>query len=246
MLWRACDDRNLDCAQDLIPLHQDQATALLHKHLSQTPPWAPAVNRLDFAMAFDPIAAAEDAGAGPVSYLDPSVWDRTMKIITLDVAPFVRGIVAYDNQLQQQRLRLSSLVSQGGVGGAKKRMRTTRAAYSAMEGGQRSTTRAERWFKADLNPFLVSSTAPRGCVADLPVMLGQDPGSSSTTTTCDCPGTDRGSSEDEDAEPRLLPCLGKAGASGKRRAGRSRPLRTVVNESSDVDPARDSGDELAA
>ncbi|KAL8402075.1 hypothetical protein RB596_008729 [Gaeumannomyces avenae] len=240
LLWRGCDERNLDCAQYLAPLHQDQATALLHKQITQTPPSAPAVNRLDFAMAFDPIAATDEGGAGPVSYLDPSVWDRTMKVITLDVAPFVRGIVAYDNHLQQQRLRLGSLMSQGGVGGPKKRMRTTRAAYSAMEGGQRSTTRAERWFKADLNPFLVGSTAPRGCVAEA-ATLGQGPGSAS-----DCPAMDRGSSEDEEEECRPLPCPGKAGGGGKRRAGRRRPLGTVVNESSDVEPARESDDELAA
>ena len=48
-------------------------------------------------------------------------------------------------------------MSQGGSKKAK-RMRTTRAAYSAMEGGQRSTTRAERWFKADINTHLVMAT----------------------------------------------------------------------------------------
>jgi len=71
--------------------------------------------------------------------------------------------------LQKQRLKLSSLVSQGGTksDGGKKRMRTTRAALSALEGGSRSTTRAEKWFKADLNPHLVMKTAGEGWAGGL-------------------------------------------------------------------------------
>jgi hypothetical protein len=41
-------------------------------------------------------------------------------------------------------------------------MRTTRAALSALEGGSRSTTRGERWFKADISPYLVAKTAGEG------------------------------------------------------------------------------------
>lgn len=55
-------------------------------------------------------------------------------------------------------------------GGKAKRIRTTRAAYSAMEGGQRSTTRAERWFKANINSHMVLATGgkdwPRACGED--------------------------------------------------------------------------------
>lgn len=41
-------------------------------------------------------------------------------------------------------------------------MRTTRAALSALEGGTRSATRGERWFKAEMNPYLVAKTAGKG------------------------------------------------------------------------------------
>ncbi|TLS30499.1 hypothetical protein PpBr36_03422 [Pyricularia pennisetigena] len=154
---------------ELAPLEEDQVIPAIRDHLSGPSLATPAVNRLDFAIAFDPIAVSEEAAsAGPSSHLDPSVWDRTMKIITLDVAPFVRGIVAFDNHLHQQRMKLSNLMSQGGAG-PKKRMRNTRAAYSAMEGGQRSTTRAEKWFKADINPYFVKATAPRGCADLVPI-----------------------------------------------------------------------------
>lgn len=93
-----------------------------------------------------------------------------MEPITLDVAPYVRSIVAYDSVLQQQRLKLSNLMSEGGRGSeGAKRMRTTRAALSAMEGGSRSTTRAEKWFKADINPYLVMRTGGSDWVEPLQV-----------------------------------------------------------------------------
>jgi DNA polymerase III delta prime subunit len=114
--------------------------------------------RLDFAHAFDPIAAPE--GSLPAAHLDPSVFDRNLAPIVLDVAPYVRSIVAYEARLARQRLKLSNLVSEGGRG--PKRMRTTRAALSALEGGARSATRKERWFKADLNSMLVAKTAGTG------------------------------------------------------------------------------------
>ncbi|KAH7308025.1 hypothetical protein B0I35DRAFT_483319 [Stachybotrys elegans] len=109
--------------------------------------------RYDIALAFDPIAVS--AKATPATYLDPSVFDQTMRLIVLDVAPWVRGIVAYDNKLMAERLRLSNLLSEGGK---RKRMRTTRAAYSALEGGERSTTRRERYFGDVLNTGFVMRT----------------------------------------------------------------------------------------
>lgn len=111
------------------------------------------LTRYDLAVAFDPIAVAPKAL--PTSHLDPSVFDRTMKLIIVDVAPMVRSIVAYESQLMQDRMRLSNLLSDGGK---RKRMRTTRSAYSAMEGGERRTTRRERYFGDCLNTVDVLRT----------------------------------------------------------------------------------------
>ncbi|PHH70503.1 hypothetical protein CDD82_7082 [Ophiocordyceps australis] len=111
------------------------------------------VTRQTLSEAFDSIAAA--AKGQPTTHLDPSVFDRPMKPIVLDVAPWMRAIVAYEKQLMQQRLRLSSLL---GAGGTKKRMRTTRSAYSALEGGDRRKTRGERYFGSLLNGSLVMRT----------------------------------------------------------------------------------------
>jgi hypothetical protein len=147
----------------LRPLDEAQAIEHLQTSFTSTLPEASAINRMDFALAFDPIATPDTSSPQPVSFLDPSVFDRTLKLIALDVAPYVRGIVAYDSKLQEQRLKLSSLVSEGGrrTQGAK-RMRTTRSALSALEGGSRTTTRGEKWFKANINPYLVAKTAGKG------------------------------------------------------------------------------------
>lgn len=122
------------------------------------------LTRYDIALAFDPLATSDKA---PASHLDPSVFDRPMKPIVLDVAPFVRSIVAFDNKLMQERAKLSTLLSEGGSGGGgargRKRMRTTRAAYSALEGGERKTTRRERYFDGIATGFVLR-TAGEGWV----------------------------------------------------------------------------------
>ncbi|SPQ26193.1 72b880a0-2789-4716-ad25-c2cf367ee977 [Thermothielavioides terrestris] len=93
----------------LPPLDETTAINLLQTSFKSTPPGTPVISRIDFAFAFDPIAAAPGASLQPASYLEPSVFDRTLKLIALDVAPFVRGIVSYEAQLQKQRLKLSNL-----------------------------------------------------------------------------------------------------------------------------------------
>ncbi|PHH69852.1 hypothetical protein CDD80_6454 [Ophiocordyceps camponoti-rufipedis] len=99
------------------------------------------LTRQDLSLAFDPIAASPKVQAA--SHLEPSVFDRTLRLIVLDVAPWIRSIMAYEARLMRDRAKLSSLLSQGG---SLKRRRTTRAAYSALEGGERRTTRRERYF----------------------------------------------------------------------------------------------------
>ncbi|KAK3380471.1 hypothetical protein B0T24DRAFT_615547 [Lasiosphaeria ovina] len=150
-------------ATELAPLNESQAVDSIQASFNSALPRTPAIARIDFAMAFDVIAAPDVAPLQPSSYLEPSVFDRTFELIVLDVAPYVRGIVDYDSYLQKQRLKLSTLLSEGGRGSrGSKRMRTTRSALSALEGGSRSTTRGEKWFKADINPILVTKTAGTG------------------------------------------------------------------------------------
>ncbi|WYZ39738.1 hypothetical protein EsH8_IV_000079 [Colletotrichum jinshuiense] len=114
------------------------------------------ITRYDMSMAFDPIAVSEKASATISTSLEPSVFDRTMRMITLEVAPYVRGIVCYDHRLLQGRMQRSGLLSEGGRPG--KRMRSTRSALSALEGVARGNTRNESYFSAELSTPLVMWT----------------------------------------------------------------------------------------
>ncbi|CZT40645.1 related to ELG1 Protein required for S phase progression and telomere homeostasis, forms an alternative replication factor C complex important for DNA replication and genome integrity [Rhynchosporium secalis] len=112
------------------------------------------IDRFDLSLAFDPISSIEKYVWS--TSLEASSFDRTMTLIVEDLAPYVRSIVAYDARLQQDRLRLSNLLSEGGRKG--KRMRTTRAAMSALEGGVRTSTRRDKYFTAALNTSWVLRT----------------------------------------------------------------------------------------
>lgn len=119
------------------------------------------LSRPDFSTAFDLLAALPDQTLPERTsfYLIPSSFDRTFSVITTDLAPYVRSIVAHEQILEAQRVRLSSLLSAGGNG---KRARTTRASRVALEGGVRETKRRDRWFDKHLNFELVMGTAGKG------------------------------------------------------------------------------------
>ena len=141
-----------------------------------------ALARIDIAEAFDPIAVKDTAAYAATSSLEPSVFDRSMRPVMVDVAPYVRGIVAHDERQKKKRLTLGTFLSEAAASpsagvssdgelsegplsasrGSRKRMRTTRTAMSALEGGSRSAARSGNWFTADVNPLLVMHTAGQG------------------------------------------------------------------------------------
>ncbi|KAI9721164.1 MAG: hypothetical protein M1828_005271 [Chrysothrix sp. TS-e1954] len=73
--------------------------------------------------------------------------DSTIPHLAIDIAPYARAICSHDLALEEQR----SILSSSQDGRQSKRLRKTRAARSALEGGQRSNTRRERWFPKTLN-----------------------------------------------------------------------------------------------
>ncbi|KPM35023.1 hypothetical protein AK830_g11552 [Neonectria ditissima] len=150
-LFRATHALGPESNSILGPATEKQAVSVLAASFDHS---STQLSRLDFAFAFDPIAVSEKATTS--THLDPSVFDRTLKVIVVDVAPWVRGIVEFDHQLMLERLKLSNLLSEGGK---RKRMRTTRSAYSALEGGERKATRRERYFGDSLNAEFVRRTA---------------------------------------------------------------------------------------
>ncbi|KAF7189122.1 ATPase family AAA domain-containing protein 5 [Pseudocercospora fuligena] len=135
--------------------------------------------------------ACFDAISSPaeISLMNPglqqSAFDGPLNTITQDLAPYVRSIVQYDQALEEQRERLNLLT---GDGRQAKRARTTRAARSALEGSQRSTTRRERWFTKDLDVQAVLNTAGR----DWPKLENLAPtslGEGSATEGADAPAS---------------------------------------------------------
>ena len=106
----------------------------------------PNLTRQDLS-CFDCIAAREDypSYSGGIGFV-PSVFDGTFGPIIIDVIPFVRSILHYE---EQRNLMTPALM--GDEGHRTKRARTTRAARSAIEGGERANTRRERWFPKELD-----------------------------------------------------------------------------------------------
>lgn len=157
------------------------------------------LTRQDLSLAFDPISEPEKTYVWSNVLLEASVFDRTMTIITTDLAPYVRSIVSYDGKLQEERSRMSNLLSEGGRKG--KRMRMTRSAISALEGGARSTTRRDRYFGHALNPYLVLKT---GMPSWLEVVPPDADGAVIASTALSTGDSDLSKIESEDGQDDLV------------------------------------------
>ncbi|KAK6381243.1 hypothetical protein LTS17_004300 [Exophiala oligosperma] len=80
----------------------------------------------------------------------PSLDNAAQSVVT-DVAPYVRNIVSHEQRLEQIRHELNG-------GSQVKRQRKTRAARAALEGGNKGTTRRDRWFPDGLDFSAVLAT----------------------------------------------------------------------------------------
>ncbi|KAL9105758.1 MAG: hypothetical protein Q9227_009106 [Pyrenula ochraceoflavens] len=92
-------------------------------------------------------------------WMSPTL-DRSASLLAVDVAPFIRSIVAFDVRLEQQRSQMDNLSRSSTISG--KKARTTRASRAALEGGNKANTRKERWFSKSLDIDKVLSTAGPG------------------------------------------------------------------------------------
>lgn len=109
-----------------LPLNPSGLTTAILAHKSNE--WTHhSLSWADFSGAFDPLAEPPSSGITQSSssgLLTASSFDRTLRIVVEDLAPYIRSIVAHDLRLEADRLRLSNLLSEGG---RNKRIRTTRA-----------------------------------------------------------------------------------------------------------------------
>jgi sorting nexin-8 len=112
------------------------------------------LTRDDLARVFEPMTAEKPTFPPALGRLAPSLEGPT-SIIAIDIAPYIRSIVAFDRRLEQQREILT-----GGLQG--KRVRKTRAARAALEGGSKANTRREKWFSENTDFDKVMQTAGEG------------------------------------------------------------------------------------
>ena len=138
----------------------DQETiiqTMIQKH-RRTQVYQPTISKI-MASAFDPLSEPSKTSLlsrGPciTSFHNP------ISTIAQDVAPYIRSIVSSDIRLEEQRLQLSNLLDERGR--RSKRPRTTRASRAALEGGNKSNTRRERWFPKNTNFATVLITGGKG------------------------------------------------------------------------------------
>ncbi len=144
-----------DVQHSVAPLTKDSCINMIRDNAQRLREQYP-VTRSSLSVAFNPISFSPKAlSKGP--YI--SSFDNTEAVIVEEVAPYVRSIVSYDMRLEEQRLQLDSLLSEGVRNG--KRIRTTRASRAALEGGSKANTRRERWFPGSINFPMILRTG--GC-----------------------------------------------------------------------------------
>lgn len=135
------DGESLQAARVLAKASQQKASCLSKKN--------------QFLEAFEPIMRADYVFPAPTGRLAPS-FENGIAPISEDLGPYIRAIMAFDLRLEQHRLKLSGLLSQGADG--TKKVRRTRASRAALEGGDKAFTRKERWFDTDANPSRILAT----------------------------------------------------------------------------------------
>ena len=103
--------------------------------------------------AFGSLARSTSASLGVPKGPQISAFDGPLSVVAAELAPYVRGIVAYDLRLEEKRHQLNSLFS--GPSQEGRRARTTRSSRAALEGGQKAHTRRERWFPKNTSSDLI-------------------------------------------------------------------------------------------
>lgn len=105
----------------------------------------------NYISAFEPIMQSSDS----ILVHAASSFESDVAGVVQDISPYIRSIMAFDLRLERYRLQLSGIMSEGP---RNKRVRTTRASRAALEGGNKSSTRRERWFSQDANPKQILAT----------------------------------------------------------------------------------------
>lgn len=118
----------------------------------------PIFSYIDYFDALEPLMQARHLYPPQTGRLAP-LFENCVPVIAEDIAPYIRAIMAYDLRLERYRDALNGIMSQGST---KRKTRTTKASRAALEGGNKSDTRRERWFTTDVNPNRILATGFKG------------------------------------------------------------------------------------
>ncbi|KAJ5371345.1 uncharacterized protein N7496_007437 [Penicillium cataractarum] len=110
-----------------------------------------------FRKVFEPIMRTSYSASLSTGRPAPS-FENGLAPITEDIAPYVRAIMVFDGRLKQYRDNLFAAWSQEQGRTGEKQMRKTRASRAALEGGNKASTRRERWFPDDTNYYGIQRT----------------------------------------------------------------------------------------
>ena len=126
------------------PLSQQSIMRIIPELIKEERHSSQKITKSNLPTSFEPLARSSNAVIGASRGTQITSLDGPASVIATDLAPYVRSIVSYDLRLEEQRRKLSDLLSQPGRDGMK--TRTTRASRAALEGGHKAFARRERWF----------------------------------------------------------------------------------------------------
>ncbi|EXJ55507.1 hypothetical protein A1O7_08435 [Cladophialophora yegresii CBS 114405] len=120
-----------------------QRHEVVRLYLNQLPSSRSQLTRTTISATLDPLLEESRIGLPTgLGRKSPSLDNPSAVSVITEVAPYIRSIVSHDKHLEQLRNELHSVSQTGST----KRQRRTRASRAAMEGGDKGTTRRDKWF----------------------------------------------------------------------------------------------------
>ncbi|KIW64027.1 hypothetical protein PV04_08988 [Phialophora macrospora] len=160
-------------SRDVLPVSRGDVVRLYLNKLNSS---KTSLTRTEVAATLNPLLEESRIGLPTgLGRKSPSLDNPSALSVTTEVAPYIRSIVSHDQHLEQLRSALHYVSHTGPT----KRQRRTRASRAAMEGGDKGTTRRDKWFPEELDWNAVLGTGnnwPMARDGDSPTTRGEEEG----------------------------------------------------------------------
>jgi DNA polymerase III delta prime subunit len=188
-------------SRDTLPAPRDEVVRLyLNKLHSSNASLTPATISATLSPLLEESRIGLPTGLGRKS---PSLDNPSALSVVTEVAPYIRSIVSHDQHLERLRNAMHNVSQTGST----KRQRRTRASRAAMEGGNKGTTRRDKWFPEELDWDAVLGTGndwPTARDEDCPTTRGEEEGLRSDMGSKEqTPGTTSSSSTNTEPEVKV-------------------------------------------